>query len=101
MEGDPRVALEPGPDGRRLVGADVVEDDVQLLIAIHPVDPAQEGQEVVPRVARPGLLGDLAGRHVEGGGQAGPGVGEGDGGLLMNPCNIFWALRSFAGWTLT
>src|SRR5664279_2807071 len=34
VEGDPRMALQPGPDSWRLVGADVVEDDVQLRVGI-------------------------------------------------------------------
>ena len=38
---------EPGHDVRRLVGADVVEHDVQLACGIGPLDPTEEGQEVV------------------------------------------------------
>jgi hypothetical protein len=34
------MALQPGPDRGRLVGADVVEDDVQLDARIGPLDPA-------------------------------------------------------------
>jgi hypothetical protein len=37
--------------GGRLVGADVVEDDVQLLTGIDAIEAAQEGQEVRARVA--------------------------------------------------
>ena len=70
MEGDPRITFQPRPDLGRLVGGDVVEDDMELDVRVGPLDVPQEGEEVGPRVAGPGFGGDPARRHLERGEQA-------------------------------
>ena len=47
---------------------------MQLLLGVDPLDPAKEREEVDRGVARTGLHGDLAGRYVERGEQAGRAV---------------------------
>jgi len=59
------MPFEPGADVGRLVGADVVEDDMELACGVGPPDAMQEGEEVGPRVASPGFGRHLAGRDLE------------------------------------
>jgi len=67
MKADPRVGLKPFTDGRRLVGADVVEHDLKLALRIGMLDLTQESQEVCAGMASTSLRGDLAGGDFEGG----------------------------------
>jgi len=62
MKADPRMPVEPFADGRRLVGADVVEHDRELSIGIGSLNLSQEGEEVCGGMASPGLC-----RHPAGG----------------------------------
>ena len=70
MEMEPAVAQQPSVDGRGLVGAQVVQDDVHVELGGHlAVDLVQKGDEV-------GLVWDLRMSvmtvprgHVEGGEQ--------------------------------
>ena len=57
VQGDPRVARQPGLDGRVLVGRVVVADQVQLLARVGLGHLLEEGQELL--VAVPGQAGLL------------------------------------------
>ena len=65
VEGEARVPRQPRLDVRRLVGADVVEHDVDLAPRVRPGQQPQEGEEVVAGVPLAGLVGDLPGRDLE------------------------------------
>lgn len=54
------MALEPGSDVRGLVRRDVVEDDVELLVGIDPLEATEEGEEVARADAQPDGAGDAS-----------------------------------------
>jgi len=61
---------EPLTDGRRLVGRQVVQDDVNLESRVHLfLDLAKEDQEVLCAMTLLAARDDLASRHVQGGEQ--------------------------------
>ena len=67
MEVDPRVFVEPRPDGRMLVGGVVVENHVDVEFGSHAaLDLAEEPQKLLMPVARQALVDDLPGGYVEG-----------------------------------
>ena len=56
-KGDPRMTLQPGPHVGFLVGADDVEDDVQVVVRTDPLDPTEEVQEVSADSSRRSIEG--------------------------------------------
>jgi hypothetical protein len=77
VQGDPLVRRrgEPLADLRVLVGAVVVEHDVQVCAGVRSRDLLQERQELlVPVPGAAGIGGDLPGSHFERGEQRGGAV---------------------------
>ena len=54
------MALEPGSDVRGLVRRDVVEDDVELLVGIDPLEATEEGEEVARTEVQSDRAGDTS-----------------------------------------
>ena len=67
MEVNPRVFVEPRPDGRMLVGGVIVENHVDVEFGSHAtLDLTEEPQKLLMPVARQALVDDLPGGYVEG-----------------------------------
>ena len=72
-----RPVGEPALDAGMLVGAVVVDDEVDIEVRGHVgVDVSEEAQELLVAVARPALGEDLAGGDVQGGKEGGGAVAD-------------------------
>jgi len=60
VQGDPRVAVQPGLDCRVLVGGVVVDDEVQLDPGVGLGELLEEGEELLVAVARVAGVDDVA-----------------------------------------
>src|SRR5947208_1749553 len=82
MQGETRMSSEPGHDVRRLVGATVVQDEVKGEAPGHrAVDLFEEAHKVRAAVLPRHGAQHLAGRHIEGGVEAGGAVA----GVIVRP----------------
>ena len=62
----PGMLREPGFDGRSGMSRGVVDNDVQVLFAVTPLQPFDKAQEIASRVAGGTLAHDGVGGHFQG-----------------------------------
>ena len=91
MKREALVAAQPVLDIRGLVGADVVEHDMDLTGRVGPGDEAQEAKEVLGGVALAGLVRHSPGRDFKGREEAGRPVAPIVVGMALDLAGPAWA----------